>query len=314
MPTGEPLFRIARDVLKATGEQYARTWAPEIYGRRKELEPIDPFTGGQIMAARFIPYIDAYIEAGGNAIRAELGFQPADDWLIRSPQIIEAARTATLDLCQETVDKFLVDVGTGLNEIRREVATSIEQGETLGNTVNRVSKWLDDESRWRARRVAVTESARAYNAGNMAATNEADFVAGYKLILSADACPMCHMIARLCPVIPKGGSFGANGKNPTYRNLKMPPFHPNCRCTIGVVFDDEIPKEWPRPVQPGDRGYLEPSDDDYSMAEEGGYETVRIGNAKTLTGQIVPWSEDDAGRFRGDHHCHHRQDNPTACD
>jgi hypothetical protein len=92
---------------------------------------------------------------------------------------------------------------------------------------------------------------------------------------------MCHAIQRQCPVIPKGGTFGENGKNQTYKNIKFPPAHPGCRCTIVVVFDDEVPSNWPKPVMPDpETGYIKPSERDYRTAEEGGYESVAIGNAK----------------------------------
>ena len=146
---------------------------------------------------------------------------------------------------------------------------------------------MKENARWRARRIAVTESARAYNQGRFEATKGLDFVAGYELVLSSDACPLCHAIKRQCPVIPKDGTFGQNGKNETYKNLKFPPFHPGCRCTTVVVFDDEVPKEWPKPVKPAENGYILPSDADFANAIEGGYESVAIGNAKSINAFIL---------------------------
>jgi hypothetical protein len=220
------LYRIARDVLLAVGNWQLRTYAE--FAKRKALEPMDPFMAGSYMASQFIPYINAYVDQGGQFARAEMGLQDADDWMIDNPFAINAARNATLDLCQETVDNFIQAMNGQLDIVRREISEAIEQGETAGDTVNRVAQWMNEDARWRARRVAVTESARAFNRGQVASTEDLDFVAGYKLVLSSDACPLCHAIKRLCPVIPKGGSFGENGKNPTYKRLTVPPFHPNC--------------------------------------------------------------------------------------
>lgn len=287
MPAGEELYRIARDVLIAAGRQYAQSWFPDLYPAKKELEPVDPLVAANIMAARFIPYINAYIDQGGQVVTTELGQQLADDWLVEAPQVLDAARGAALDLCEETVNSFLRDLNTSLTGIREDVANSIASGETLGETVNRIDRHMQEGSRWRARRIAVTESARAYNAGQMAATQPLDFIVGHELLLSADACPLCHAIYRICPKIRKGGSFGKNGKNDTYKELKFPPYHPNCRCTTVPIFDDEAPASWPDPAIPGENGYITPSEDDFANAEEGGYLSVPLGNAKSIKAFIT---------------------------
>lgn len=289
VPKGRPLERIARDALQALGVWQLRFFE-QVVGIQKQIDPIDPLITAQKMAAAFIPYIDSYIDEGGRTLLAELGQQSAGDWLVQNPQAIEAARTATLALCQETVDTFLGDMNKTMDGIRRDMAESFESGETAGDAVDRLAKWVNDESRWRARRIAVTESARAFNAGAVAATDDLDFVAGYKWLLSDDACPLCHNVARLCPVIPKGGTFAINGKNPAYRNVKFPPLHPNCRCTLVTVFDDEVPPEWPNTVTPPPgQNYVLADATDIMAAESGGYESVAIGNAKSIGGFVVAW-------------------------
>jgi hypothetical protein len=295
MPDGVELYTIARDVLKSLAKQQIASWYPDLLPKNKALEPLDPTSASLVMASRFIPYITSYIQDGGKVAVAEIGQQLADDWLVMAPEVIDAARTAALDLCEETVQTFTRDLNTTLEGIRGDIAASIQSGETAGDTVNRVAKWVDENSRWRARRIAVTESARAYNQGQVAATQSYDFVAGYELLLSSDACPLCHAIHRQCPKIPKGGSFGQNGNNKTYKDLKFPPFHPNCRCTLVTVFDDEVPDRWPAPVQPADNGYITPNENDYENAADGGYESVSIGNAKSLK-SFITLTEVDNGQ------------------
>lgn len=277
MPSGIELERIARPFLKSLGRNIVAPYLA-VYQRRKE---IDPFTGPYDLSKQFLPYVMAWIDEAGKEALLALGQENAENWLVRNPRIIEQARHATLDLCQETVNTFYKDVMAALDGIRMELAASLETGETAGELVDRISTYVDENSRWRARRIAVTESARAYNLGSMAAVEDLDFVAGFKLLPSPDACPMCLMIARLCPVIRKGGTFGQNGKNSTYQNLTAPPFHPGCRCVLQEVFDDEMPANLKPPVMPGENGYLQPSDVDYAAAEEGGYLSVAIGNAKS---------------------------------
>lgn len=229
MPAGQDIYRIARDTFMSLG-----MWRLGIIAQafRKDLAGIpseqDPFLAAQNMASKFIPYIDGYIDMGGRFALASLGQQPADDWLVNAPEVLQAARTATLDLCEETIQKFLSGTEAEIARVRDDLGDSLDAGETARETVNRVAKWMKPEARWRARRIAVTESARAFNHGQLASTEELDFVVGYRWVLDGDACPMCHAIQRQCPVIPKGGTFAENGNNQTYKQIRMPPLHPNC--------------------------------------------------------------------------------------
>ena len=285
MPSGIELERIARPFLRQLGMAVARPYLA-IYDRKKE---VDPFTGPYDLANKFIPVIEAWIDEAGRSMLVSLDQQDADQWLVRNPEILRAAREATLDLCIDTVNTFTGKVLATLEGMRMDIAASIESGETAGELTNRISQWVDADSRWRARRIAITESARAYNLGTVKAAESLDFITGWKLLVSDDACPLCHMINRLCPVIPKGGSFGENGRNKTYKDLKFPPLHPGCRCSILEVFEDEMPKSLKPPVRPGSNGYLQPTDADYAAADAGGYLSVAIGNAKsfTKTGRIL---------------------------
>ena len=224
MPSGIELERIARPFLRQLGMAVAKPYLA-IYDRKKE---VDPFTGPYDLANKFIPVIEAWIDEAGRSMLVSLDQQDADQWLVRNPEILRAAREATLDLCVETVNTFTGKVLATLEGMRMDIAASIESGETAGELTNRISQWLEEDSRWRARRIAITESARAYNLGTVRAAESLDFITGWKLLVSDDACPVCHMINRLCPVIPKGGSFGENGRNKTYKDLKFPPFHPGC--------------------------------------------------------------------------------------
>lgn len=281
------MYRIARDTLQSVGKWQLRTY--QEFARIKAAEPMDPFVAASNMAAQFIPFVSGYIDEGGKFVRTELGLQDADDWLVRNPDAIRSVRTAAFDLCQETIDNFLADGNAEVDRLREEAARAISRGETAGDLVDRMSQWFNEESRWRARRIANTESARAFNAGQVMATRDLDFIAGYEWILDGDACPLCHAVKRQCPKIPKDGTFAVNGKNQTYRNVRFPPLHPGCRCTIVTVFDDEVPDEWPATVMPGESGYVVPSEADKIAARDGGYESVQIGNAKSVTGFVAMW-------------------------
>ena len=87
MPSGTELERIARRILTELGNNVAKPWLA-IYDRKKEA---DPFTAPIDMAAEFIPIIEAWIDESGRSFLVSLGQQDADQWLVRAPEVIEAA-------------------------------------------------------------------------------------------------------------------------------------------------------------------------------------------------------------------------------
>ena len=273
MPSGDDIERAFRPVLKGVGMSLIKSWAKTT---RKEY---DPFTAPYTLASKFIPTIEAMIDEAGKSLLVSLGQADADTWLVRNPEILNNAKTAAFDLCNDTIDTFVQDTLKTIDAMRAELSASIASGETGGDLVDRLSRYVDSESRWRARRIAVTESARAYNAGTMGAAGPLDYITGFKWLISDDACPLCHTIARQCPVIRKGGTFAINGTNKTYRDVKGPPAHPGCRCSILEVFEDEMPAALKPPLVPDDGNYIRPEAADYEAAEAGGYLSVAIGNA-----------------------------------
>ena len=209
MPSGIELERIARPFLRQLGMAVARPYLA-IYDRKKE---VDPFTGPYDLANKFIPVIEAWIDEAGRSMLVSLDQQDADQWLVRNPEILRAAREATLDLCIDTVNTFTGKVLATLEGMRLDIAASIESGETAGELTNRISQWLEEDSRWRARRIAITESARAYNLGTVKAARDAGLNFDRNGQLTLDEAKLDKALQNNFDEVVKIFSAGTNSKS-----------------------------------------------------------------------------------------------------
>jgi hypothetical protein len=109
-----------------------------------------------------------------------------------------------------------------------------------------------------ARMIAATEASRAVHAAQDLADHESEVVAGLELLLSSDACPLCRKIATECKRVQLGQSFATIGNNPHYRNVKYPPLHPHCQCTMIEVLKPEyggpVAPEWGKTLDQPQKG------------------------------------------------------------
>lgn len=124
------------------------------------------------------------------------------------------------------------------------LADGIEQGEDLGGLRGRVESIIGDPKA--AERIARTESAHAFMEAREGAWMDSNVVMGKEWLLSSDPCPICEGIVATRRTVPKGEAFYSMGDTiPTtdgksfsvnWRDIKGPPAHPNCRCSMGAVF------------------------------------------------------------------------------
>lgn len=105
----------------------------------------------------------------------------------------------------------------------------INNGLSIDKVNDEVDGYAEDLLAKRADNIARTEILDALNAGQEEAWQQAQDEgllserATKEVILSEDACPICQEIADDGP-IPIGDDFSEDG----------PPFHPQCRCTVGI--------------------------------------------------------------------------------
>jgi HK97 family phage portal protein len=143
-------------------------------------------------------------------------------------------------------------------QLRDLLGDGMDRGETIDQLKRRVQAWaseVGDSSRgvgWRAARIARTESARAFMAGQEEAWKQSGVVAGKRWLLAPDACEFCEAAAaefNSSRTVPLGRAFYPLGATLTgtqggvmrfdYEEVGGPPLHPQCRCDLIPVFHDE---------------------------------------------------------------------------
>ena len=185
--------------------------------------------------------------AGSEAVSELPG--PDISWSIEQPDVVAFIDRHTVELAGEINKSTRV-------ALRNMLGTGIEEGETIDQLTSRVQEWAttegdDDRSvKWRARRIARTETARAHGEGRREGWIQSSVVSGRKWIASgiagAAACQFCQAMDQ--KVIPVEGSFvqangivsgTGGGVMKVNRAVRAEPLHPNCRCHTDAVLIDE---------------------------------------------------------------------------
>lgn len=148
--------------------------------------------------------------------------------------------------------KFAKDVNTTTQRVLREqMAEGVSLGEDINALKNRVKEVFEGTEREaRAEMIARTESIRAQNAGSVAQWKESGVVEALEWDAAGDGCEFC--LAMDGKVIDFGKDFLRNGEtmegifggkySTDYERVGYPPLHPNCRCTVLPVLNEEYRK------------------------------------------------------------------------
>lgn len=188
------------------------------------------------MAAACVPYLSVTWSESGQGAMGRLGLDP-ETFDVQSPHLRAQVERAALNFCRSTNQTTSLQLNTALGRLRRELVTGIvDEGEAPSKLVARIQGVFDRAEKWRAERIAVTESSRAYHAAQEAAAVESQVVAGFELLLSSDACPLCRKVASEAPRVKLGDAFATIGTNPVYSEIRHPPIHPHCQCSMNEVL------------------------------------------------------------------------------
>lgn len=164
------------------------------------------------------------------------------------------------DYIESETRKMFVEVSDTLSkDVRREISSSIAAGEPISAMTDKINGWLDDDdgkwTKWRSKRIARTETRFAQEAGKMEGWEQSGVVAGKEFLIAPGACLVCGAVNDQVEgkMFPIDGNFYSKGSKISYideagneqkykfnyTDVKGPPIHPNCRCTlIPVVADD----------------------------------------------------------------------------
>jgi hypothetical protein len=189
-------------------------------------------------------------DAGARAALATLPAIPAVNELVdfgqANPLAVQAAARSA-DRMAQVVSQHLAERVAGA------VSTGVEQGLSIDQIADAIAEQgFSDE---RAQMIARTESAYAYSEGRIEAWKETGVVQGKQWLLSPDACEFCEAAAAQYAdsAIGLDDDFYARGTVLTgtdggqmtlsYRSVKAPPLHPNCRCDTIAALDPRLFEE-----------------------------------------------------------------------
>jgi len=193
--------------------------------------------GALPMAERITPMIAMVWQAAGKAFAPRVGLD-SDAWSVVDPSTRKAIQQSVLAFCADTLATTEMQVEEAVRAVKAELTAGIvDRGESIDRLTKRVQGVFRDAESWRARRIAQTEAARAVHAAREMTAAKSGVVAGWRWVLSADACPMCKTVARRTPVVKFGQPFAVVSKDPNYGAVKFPPLHPHCNCTVSEVLD-----------------------------------------------------------------------------
>jgi hypothetical protein len=265
LPRGEPLrrelgrlFRLQRASVLAFLRSGRKGWAAAGVLDRKDdhgahpggpLPPAWPdwhdFGLGAIdQAWRFTPLIRLTWEEAASAFAPKVGLDP-DEWSVVNPHTEAAIRDAVLAFSGSMNATTTDALDVALRKTREELhAGIVTRGEALEEITARIQSIFSGAEKYRARRIAWTETSRAVHAAQEAAAIASGVVTGWKWLLSSDACPACVAIAARAPAVRLGHAFAVIGDDPHYSQIKYPPAHPHCNCSLLEVLDTDPQPAW----------------------------------------------------------------------
>ena len=204
------------------------------------------------LVKRFVVDIIGMFDRAARQARLSLGQRDAGSWDVRNVSIYDQIKQHEIKLAESTINDLQAATADEaqrlLEEMQKELLEGQKAGETLANKTDRLAKFFAETARWKARRIADTESNRAHNYGFLAGTQDMEVVVGYEWLLSDDACEECKRIGLINGKprkVKKGQPFATGqSKEDYYATIQCAPLHPSCRCTVVAVLDDEAPEKW----------------------------------------------------------------------
>ncbi len=161
-----------------------------------------------------------------------------------------------IDALDEEIFAFAHQINqTTADALRDELEEGMEAGETVDQLKGRIQDLCEEWAEGaRAETIARTESCRAYTGGHIAAWQSTGVVSKKAWVSAADACPFCLDMDGT--VVELDDNFFDEGDtqdvewrgqdlsmSQDYSDVGGPPLHPNCRCALVGVLDEDINAE-----------------------------------------------------------------------
>ena len=137
---------------------------------------------------------------------------------------------------------------TSIEDIRTSLTKMYEEPFQFRFLVADLKVKFTNWSKYRAEMVARTETIRASNYGALQGYKDAG-VEKVEWLKASDACDICNAISEQVSQVNIGDSFFSQGDTIdigndktftfNYESIEAPPSHPNCRCTLIPVLDED---------------------------------------------------------------------------
>lgn len=234
-------------------EQRARVLGFLRTGRKDQAPPGLPFgwpdwhdfgLGSLEIAERMAPLLSLTWDAAGSAFTSRIGLDP-DQWSVTDPHTARMVDEAALAFSDSMNRTTSLSLDRALARTREELHEGVvKEGESVEVLTKRVGAIFDGAEKWRARRIAQTETSRAVHAAQERSAERSGVVAGWEWLLSGDACPTCVAIAARARYVRLGHAFAVIGDDPHYSRIPYPPAHPHCNCSVLPILDADPQPAW----------------------------------------------------------------------
>jgi HK97 family phage portal protein len=114
-------------------------------------------------------------------------------------------------------------VGTLKDEMRERITTGVKEGLGVNDITGNLAEFFDEQSEWRALRIARTEVVAGYAEGSLEGYRQSGIVRMKRWLSASDPDSLCALNIQ-DGAIPLNASFSSGHS--------APPAHPNCRCTL----------------------------------------------------------------------------------
>lgn len=145
-----------------------------------------------------------------------------------NPKVLDAVDAAAFAFCRETMETAVGRLSEVLEKLRAALKAGLSRGDAIKALAAKVREIFASPER--AFRIAVTESSRAINGGQLLAAKESGVAKSKTWLASADACARCLELDG--KNVPLNAPFYVDSKGGPYATVMHPPLHPYCMCTF----------------------------------------------------------------------------------
>lgn len=151
---------------------------------------------------------------------------------------------------RDVVNDRIVRMAQGFNEdtikmLSKTIAEGVNKGESIGQIKKRIETVFNESKGYRAERIARTETLNASNSAAVEAYAQTGYIRKMEWLADGQACEYCRamngkVVSITSNFVPFGGSItGVDGGvfQANYSEIKNPPAHPNCECTVIPVVE-----------------------------------------------------------------------------